>query len=98
MRPGLAPRCRRTNSPGRSPTPPLWEGLCSAAGVSPVTPRAYSITANAPDPRRGAGRTLDSLSRDPAGLGGGARPADRHPGHCNSMAAVPARADAHQAL
>jgi hypothetical protein len=26
MRPGLAPRCRRTNSPGRSPSPPLWEG------------------------------------------------------------------------
>jgi hypothetical protein len=24
MRPGLAPRCRRTNSPGRSPSPPLW--------------------------------------------------------------------------
>jgi hypothetical protein len=26
MRPGLAPRCRRTNSPGRSPSPPLWGG------------------------------------------------------------------------
>jgi hypothetical protein len=26
MRPGLAPRCRRTNSQGRSPSPPLWEG------------------------------------------------------------------------
>jgi hypothetical protein len=24
MRPGLAPRRRRTNSPGRSPSPPLW--------------------------------------------------------------------------
>jgi hypothetical protein len=24
MRPGLAPRCRRANSPGRSPSPPLW--------------------------------------------------------------------------
>jgi hypothetical protein len=24
MRPGLTPRCRRTNSPGRSPSPPLW--------------------------------------------------------------------------
>jgi hypothetical protein len=24
MRPGLAPRCRHTNSPGRSPSPPLW--------------------------------------------------------------------------
>jgi hypothetical protein len=26
MRPGLAPRCRRPNSPGRSPSPPLWGG------------------------------------------------------------------------
>jgi hypothetical protein len=26
MRPGLAPRCRRTNSPGRSPSPSLWGG------------------------------------------------------------------------
>jgi hypothetical protein len=98
MRPGLAPRCRRTNPPGRSPSYHCGEGLCSAAGVSPVTPRAYSGTANAPDPRRGAGRTLDLLSRDPTGLGGGARPVDRHPRHCNSMAAVPARAGARQAL
>jgi hypothetical protein len=67
MRPGLTPRCRRTNSPGRSPSPPLWDGLCGTAGVSPVTPRAHYCTANAPDPRKRAGRTLDSLSRDPAG-------------------------------
>jgi hypothetical protein len=26
MRPGLTPRCRRTNSAGRRPSPPLWEG------------------------------------------------------------------------
>jgi hypothetical protein len=26
MHPGLAPRCRRTNSPGRRPSPPQWEG------------------------------------------------------------------------
>jgi hypothetical protein len=26
MRPGLAPRCRRTNSPRGSPFPSLWEG------------------------------------------------------------------------
>jgi hypothetical protein len=26
MRTGLAPRCRRTNSPGRSPSPPLGGG------------------------------------------------------------------------
>jgi hypothetical protein len=67
MRPGLTPRCRRTNFPGRSPSPPLWDGLCGTAGVNPVTPRAHYCTANAPDPRKRAGRTLDSLSRDPAG-------------------------------
>jgi hypothetical protein len=60
MRPGLTPRCRRTNSPGRSPSPPLWDGLCGTAGVSPKTPCAHYSTANAPDPRKGAGRTLDS--------------------------------------
>jgi hypothetical protein len=60
MRPGLTPRCRRTNSPGRSPSPLLWDGLCGTAGVSPVTPCVRYCTANAPDPRKGAGRTLDS--------------------------------------
>jgi hypothetical protein len=102
----MAPSCARGSCPGAAaPTPQggahphhCGEGLCGAAGVSPVTPRACSSTANAPDPRRGAGRTLDSLSRDPTGLGGGARPVDRHPGHCNSMVAVPARAGARQAL
>jgi hypothetical protein len=59
MRPGLTPRCRRTNSPGRSPSPPLWDGLCGTAGVSPVTPCAHYSTTNAPDPRKRAGRTLD---------------------------------------
>jgi hypothetical protein len=74
------------------------EGLCGAAGVSPVTPCACSSTANALSPRRGAGCTLDSLSCDPTGLGGGARPVEHHPCHCNSVAAVPARAGARQAL
>jgi hypothetical protein len=59
MRPGLTPRCRRTNSPGRSPSPPLWGGPCGTAGVSPITPCARYCTTNAPDPRKGAGRTLD---------------------------------------
>jgi hypothetical protein len=71
MRPGLTPRCRRTNSPGRSPSPPLWDGLCGTAGVSPVTPRAHYCTANAPDPRKGAGRTLDSTFPWPCRLGEG---------------------------
>jgi hypothetical protein len=61
MRLGLAPRCRRTNSPGASPSPPLW-GDC-AAWLVPVPWRCAACpgTANAPSPRRGAGRTLDLL-------------------------------------
>jgi hypothetical protein len=99
MRLGLAPRCRRTNSPGGSPSPSLWGGgLCSAAGVSPVTPCACSSTANVPSPRRGAGFTLDLLSCDPIGLGGGARQEERHPRHCYGMAATPVRAGARLAL
>jgi hypothetical protein len=107
----LTPAGQSHHAPGaRAPVPPhqlprrephphhCGEGLCSAAGVSPVTPCACSSTANAPDPRRGAGRTLDLLSCDPTGLGGGARPVERHPCRCNSMAAVPARAGARQAL
>jgi hypothetical protein len=54
-----------------------------------VTPCAYSSTSNAPSPRRGAGCTLDLLSCDPTGLGGGARPVEHHPCHCKSMAAIP---------
>jgi hypothetical protein len=99
MRPGLAPRCRRTNSPGGSPSPSLWAGgLCSAAGASPVTPAACSGTANAPSPQRGAGCTLDLLSCDLTRLGGGARPVGRHPCHCYGMAAASARTGACQAL
>jgi hypothetical protein len=83
MRPGLAPRYHRTNSPGGSPSPSLWGGgLCNAAGASPVTPTACSGTANAPSPRKGADCTLDLLSCDLAGLGEGARPVGRHPRHC----------------
>jgi hypothetical protein len=60
---GMAPSCARGSRPGvAAPTPHggahphhCGEGLCSAAGVSPVTPRAYSSTANAPDPRGGPG-------------------------------------------
>jgi hypothetical protein len=83
MRPELAPRYRRTNSPGGSPSPSLWGGgLCNAAGASPVTPAACSGMANESSPRRGAGCTLDLLFYDLAGLGGGARPMGRHPRHC----------------
>jgi hypothetical protein len=102
----FSPACARGSRPGAAaPTPQggahphhCGEGLCSTAGVSPVTPCACSSTANAPSPRRGAGRTLDSLSCDPTGLGGGARPVEHHPCHCNSVAAIPARAGARRAL
>jgi hypothetical protein len=99
------PSCARGSRPGAAaPTPQegahphCREGLCSAAGVSPVTPCACASTANAPSPRKGAGFTLDLLSRDPTGLGGGARLEEHHPCHCYGMAAAPARAGARPAL
>jgi hypothetical protein len=103
----LTPAGQCHHAPGaRAPVPPhqlprrepipiaVGKGLCSAAGVSPVTPCACSSTANVPSPRRGAGFTLDSLSCDPTGLGGGTRREDRHPCHCYGMAAAPVRAGA----
>jgi hypothetical protein len=108
----LTPAGRRHHAPGaRAPVPPHQlprrepipitvggGGLCNAAGASPVTPPAWSGTANAPSPQRGAGCTLDLLSCDLTGLGGGARPVGRHPCHCYGMAAAPARTGARQAL
>jgi hypothetical protein len=88
---GTAPSCARGTLPGAAaPTPQEGAhphhcgggGLCGAAGASPVTPCTCSGTANAPNPRRGAGCTLDLLSCDLTGLGGGARPVGRHPCHC----------------
>jgi hypothetical protein len=88
---GTAPSCARGTRPGATaPTPQEGAhphhcgggGLCGAAGASPVTPCTCSGTANAPNPRRGAGCTLDLLSCDLTGLGGGARPVGRHPCHC----------------
>jgi hypothetical protein len=84
MRPGLAPRCRRTNSPGGSPSPSLWGGGTVRCG------RCQSRDAVPPAPVRltrralegGAGCTLNLLSCDLTGLGGGARPVGRHPCHC----------------
>jgi hypothetical protein len=91
------PSCARGSRPGAAaPTPQegahphhCGKGLCSAAGVSPVTPCACSSTANVPSPRRGAGFTLDLLSCDPTGLGGGARREERHPCHCYGMQPPP---------
>jgi hypothetical protein len=87
---GTAPSCARGTRPGAAaPTP--QEGAhphhcggepCGTAGASPVTPCTCSSTANASSPRRGAGCTLDLLSCDLTGLGGGARPVGRHPRHC----------------
>jgi hypothetical protein len=87
---GTAPSCARGTRPGAAaPTPQegahphhCGGGLCGAADASPVTPCTCSSTANALSPRRGAGCTLDLLSCDLAGLGGGARPVGRHPCYC----------------
>jgi hypothetical protein len=85
--------------PRREPIPTtVGEGLCRAAGFSPVTPCACSCTANASSPRREAGITLELLSCDPTGLGGDARPEEGHPCHCYGVAAVPVRAGARLAL
>jgi hypothetical protein len=103
-----APSCARGSRPGAAaPTPQEGAhphhcggggGLCGAASASPVTPCTCSSTAYAPNPRRGAGCTLDLLSCDPTGLGGGARPVGRHPCHCYGMATAPARTGARQTL
>jgi hypothetical protein len=87
---GTVPSCARGTRPGAAaPTPQegahphhCGGGLCGAAGASPVTPCTYSGTTNAPSPRRGSDYTLDLLSCDLTGLGGGARPVGRHPCHC----------------
>jgi hypothetical protein len=49
--------------------------LCDEAGVSPVTLCRLPRTANAPSPRRGAGRTLKYLFRDYTGPHRDVRPA-----------------------
>jgi hypothetical protein len=103
---GTAPSCARGSRPSAAaPTSQMGahphhcgEGLCSRTGASPVTPCTCSSTADAPSPRRGAGCTLDLLSCDSAGLGGGARPVERHPCYCCGRAAAPARTGARQAL
>jgi hypothetical protein len=99
MRPGLAPRCRRTNSPGGSPSPSLWRGTVQRGRCQcRDAVRLLQYGSNVPSPRRGAGFTLDLLSCDPTGLGGGARREEHHPCHCYGMAAAPARAGARPAL
>jgi hypothetical protein len=53
MRLRLAPWYRRTNSPGGSPSPPLWEELCGVAGASPVTPRHLLRYGQRAEPSKG---------------------------------------------
>jgi hypothetical protein len=82
MRLGLTPRSCCTNSLGGNPSLPLWgtvrRGRCQPRDVAPPTP--VRLTRRALE--GGAGRTLDSLSRDFTGLGRDVRPAGRHPCHC----------------
>jgi hypothetical protein len=82
----------RHHAPGaRAPVPPHQlprrEPIPATVGSTVRRGRcqsrdAFSGTANAPSPRRGAGCTLELLSCDLAGLGEGARPVERHPCHC----------------
>jgi hypothetical protein len=82
MRLGLTPQSCRTNSLGGNPSPPLWgtvrRGRCQPRDAAPPTP--VQLTRRALE--GGAGRTLDLLSRDLAGLGRDVRLAGRHPYHC----------------
>jgi hypothetical protein len=55
-------------------------------------------TANALRPLRGAGHTLELLSRDLAGPGRDARPAGRHPRHCWPRTGTPVLAAPRRAL
>jgi hypothetical protein len=49
-------------------------------------------------PRRGAGHTLEQLSRESVGASHDVRPAGRHPRHCWSCAAAPVLAAPRRAL
>jgi hypothetical protein len=97
MRLGIMPRRCCANSLGGT-HPRHCGGLCDMANVSSVALRCLPRTANAPRPRRGAGHTLEPLSRELAGSGHDARPAGRHPRHCWSCAAAPMLATPLRAL
>jgi hypothetical protein len=89
MRLGLTPRFCCTNSLGGNPSPPLWgtvrRGRCHSRDAAPPTP--VRLTRRALE--GGAGRTLDLLSRDFAGLGQGVRPGGAIPATVNGMVAAP---------
>jgi hypothetical protein len=87
---------RRHHAPGaRAPVPPrqlprrdpipatvggtVRRGRCQSRDTAPPAP--VRLTRRALE-GGGGGRTLDLLSCDLAGLGGGARPVGRHPCHC----------------
>jgi hypothetical protein len=84
--------------PRREPIP-ATVGDCATWPVSaPWHCAAYSHTANVLRPRRGAGHTLEPLSRESAGASHDVRPAECHPRHCWSCAAAPVLAAPRRAL
>jgi hypothetical protein len=74
-------------------------GDCATWPVStPWHCAAHSRTANAPRPRRGAGHTLEPLSREFTGSNHDVRLVGRHPRHSGSCTAAPVPPAPHRAL
>jgi hypothetical protein len=98
MRLGLTPRCRRTNSPGGNPSPPLWgtvrRGRCQSRDVAPPTPVRLTRRALEGGPATPSICFLVTLQGQVEALGRrGAIPAT-----VNGMAAAPARTNPRRAL
>jgi hypothetical protein len=99
MRPGLAPRCRRTNSPGGSPSLPLWggtvrRGRCQSRDAAPPAPVRLTRRALEGGPAAPSICFLVTLQGYVEVLGRW----NAIPATVDGMAAAPARTGARQAL
>jgi hypothetical protein len=98
MRLGLAPRCRRTNSPGGNPSPPLWgtvrRGQCQSRDAAPPAPVRLTRRALEGGPAAPSICFLVTLQGSVEALGRrGAIPAT-----VNGMAAAPAHTNPRRAM